>query len=327
MRLTVEMRFRGPVRIGTGGFGMEGSGLILHSDTLFSALYIAWLRLYGGPVPKMRVSSAFPRAGGVVYYPRPQLPIPGLTPDDALAFGKSLKALRWVAEPSFFRWIRGAAFRAEDVHAMLKAEEVLDKQAAVRDRPRAAVDRFGAGTNLYWVGETFFADGDGLTFFAEVPDGEADRFCRAVEWLGDEGIGGRRSSGYGAFEPRFSASWPFEAATAGEAAGGSAGNAAGYVLLSLYGPNADERRRVVALLQAYHLVERTGWTESVGGQPGLRHRRVVMVAEGSVLREPVEGGIVDVAPDGFPHPVYRYGKAFLVGASASDGGAGDAGAE
>lgn len=323
MRLTVEMRFRGPVRIGTGGFGMEGSGLIFHSDTLFSALYIAWMQLYGGPPPELRISSAFPRVEGVVYYPRPQLAIPGLPSDEELAFGKPLKALRLVDERSFFRWVGETAFRTEDVRAMLEAEKVLDERTAVRDRPRAAVDRFGAGTNLYWVGETFFADGDGLTFFAEVPDGEADRFSRAVEWLGDEGIGGRRSSGYGTFEPRFSALWPFEAATAA----GGGGSAARYVLLSLYGPNADERRRIGELLQAYQLVERTGWTESVDGQPGLRHCRVVMVAEGSVLREPVEGGIVDVAPDGFPHPVYRYGKAFLVGASASDGGAGDAGAE
>ena len=63
---------------------------------------------------------------------------------------------------------------------------------------------------------------------------------------------------------------------------------------------------------AYSLNPVTGWM----GSPGTHKRRkkVKMFAEGSVLNsydKPV-GRLVDLRPDGFTHPVYRYGYAWQV---------------
>lgn len=305
MHRIVYMNFHGPVHIGKAGFGLEISELILHSDTLYSALYLSWLKLYDEALPEIHLSSAFPFVGEARFYPRPHLPLPGVGVETIVAFGKALKGLRYVAEPYFRRWIEGRPFTVDDLQEMLDAEQRLKAAVDIRVRPQVQMDRLGSDSNLYFVGETFFQPHkSGLYFFVDVPDEWGERFQGAVEFLGDEGIGGRRSLGYGAFTPQFQPPPSFDLTHQADR----------YVLLSLYHPKPDEQ--AAQNLAAYHLVERTGWTEGRHDRPGLRHKRVYMVGEGSVLYRPVEGDRINVAPDGHPHPVYRFGKAYVLGSYA-----------
>ena len=61
----------------------------------------------------------------------------------------------------------------------------------------------------------------------------------------------------------------------------------------------------------YATTTRGGWTAGAGGASAKKHVR--MVSEGSVLVAPkLSGRSVDVAPEGYPHPVYRCGFALAV---------------
>ncbi len=93
-----------------------------------------------------------------------------------------------------------------------------------------------------------------------------------------------------------------------------AGNARGetvHWLLSLFTPGAADG--VDWRQGSYSLVTRAGRVES-SVRSGDEKKRLNMVEEGSVLVAPgrLLGAAVDVAPDGFPHPVYRFGCALSI---------------
>ena len=85
-------------------------------------------------------------------------------------------------------------------------------------------------------------------------------------------------------------------------------DSSGYWLLSLFHPSSDDQ---VDWTQGnYALHTRGGRVESKGDAK----KPTRMVAEGSVLVSSAAllGEATDVAPDGFPHPVYRSGFALAV---------------
>jgi hypothetical protein len=80
-------------------------------------------------------------------------------------------------------------------------------------------------------------------------------------------------------------------------------------LLSLYSPHESDA--VDWSHGEYSVQVRGGWTDSVAG--GVAKKQVRMITEGSVLSAAsLRGHAVDVAPDGFPHPVYRSGLALAI---------------
>ncbi|MEA3408139.1 MAG: type III-A CRISPR-associated RAMP protein Csm4 [Chloroflexota bacterium] len=182
--------------------------------------------------------------------------------------------------------------------------------------PGVTVSRFGRGSEIYYTGRVVFSEGCGLWFGVQwqKPDitleGEGaltwrGAFEEALARLADSGLGGERSSGYGAF------SWQ----VAGEAAWPHVGAGDLFVTLSRYHPQADE---VPSAFQGdrvrYRLVSVGGYLHTDSG-PGRPRRRLRFVSEGSVLRAPrdgVLGDVSDVKPVGFPHPVWRYGLALPV---------------
>jgi CRISPR/Cas system CSM-associated protein Csm4 (group 5 of RAMP superfamily) len=84
-----------------------------------------------------------------------------------------------------------------------------------------------------------------------------------------------------------------------------------YWLLSLFRPGDADT--VDWSRGAYATVDRTGRIESPVSQGELK-KGVRMVAEGSVVfaASPLVGSTPDVAPEGFPHPVYRAGYGLAI---------------
>ena len=84
-----------------------------------------------------------------------------------------------------------------------------------------------------------------------------------------------------------------------------------YWLLSLFVPNADDS--IDWERGFYDLVARGGRVESPARSGDLK-KLLNMVSEGSVLLASgnLRGLATDVAPDGFPHPVYRAGFALAI---------------
>ncbi len=302
----VKLRFTAPLHVGERGLGMEEVNTMIHSDTLYGAIYSLWCRVYGPPPGHLplRISSAFPYLGDEYYYPKPNLPVSALSdPDLRSIYGKWVKKARYVPGSLFTPWIRGSSFSLSELE---ESQGRLARAITKGLRPRVALDRISQDPSFYQVGEVHFRRDQncGLYFLLRAESHDLWRRVQPIiKLLGEEGIGGERSLGYGRFTSTFEEDFSYP-----EVKGGR-----NYLTLSLIYP-ADDEETVDSLL-FYRLLKRGGWIYSPGTVGNHQHLRVNMFAEGSIFSRPLDGGIVDVAPTDFArryHPVYRYGRSFLV---------------
>ena len=323
-----RLELRGALHLGVRGLAREGTEVYIPSDTLMAALMVAWARqglaldtLAGElmePEPALTVSSAFPYGGEVRFYPHPLLRHRWTDGAGGAALGRA----RWVSEGLFQRLAGHQPLAAQetalvqDNELWLTREEMarlprrtLDPEGVARlwkreTRPRVTLDRASSASQVYQVGRANYAAGCGLWFAARAGSPIwRERLEAALSDLADSGLGGLRSIGHGAY--RWSRS---EAGTLPAPPGGEE-----YLLtLSRYAPGESESEALLAPRALYRLAEVGGWA---AGEAGDRRRRSVrLVAEGSLLRGPIRGSLVDVTPaiNDLGHPVWRWGLAFGV---------------
>ncbi len=345
-----QLTFNNGFHLGAHGIGTESVRPDIPADTLFSALFSAWISLGGDPDawvsafprtsngaydpadPPFLLTSAFPYAPGRLFFPRPlTASLPGLTEDDK----KDWKKVKYIAEPLFWKLIHGDdlkgvwpqgwdAKRAQ----LLQGGSVLISPTAVgkipekiwkeEKIPRVTLDRTSLASNLYTVGRVTFADSCGLWFGVNWRDpdrtcGDAsfsEAFEHALAELSTVGLGGDRNVGQGTFSYEVLDDITLPDPVSQTPA----------LLLSRYHPRADEIPAVLRSAEAYKLESLRGWGESTRGQ--FRRKQIQLIAAGSVLSPPNAqplGELIDISPstpDGAPlidHPVWRYGVAFLVG--------------
>ncbi len=189
---------------------------------------------------------------------------------------------------------------------------------------RVTIDRITSASNIFQAGKLEFAEGCGLWFGIQWrnPDAEyaGKKFNEAVEkgfhMLSEDGLGGERTTGYGAFSYQPGNTISLQEARPGQVA----------YLLSRYHPRQEEVQVALADPQAaYQLVPVGGWLRTFEGA-SQRRKRVFLVESGSLIRvgEGIPGDIVDVRPQyngeyGVSHPVYRMGLALVVGWPAEGG--------
>lgn len=329
---------RAPFHFGERGVGIEETAETFRSDSLFSALCVVLREGWGraaleellgafleGGEPPFLLSSCFPYAGEVLFFPRPMLapPLAEQYPDTA----KRLKSVRFVSSEIFRRWLDGTSVDAEARAANFIGASRAWLSAAERARlagllpagagedgtpalwwkgdvPRVTVDRRTAASAVYRCGRLVFQAGCGLYFLVQWRDAAfRPRLEQALRALGDAGLGGRRSIGHGQFEPRAAEPIELPSAPAPDA----------LLTLALYWPTPAELAAGVLDGPArYDLLSRYGWIASPEGR-SWRRREVRMVAEGSVLAGvgTARGALARVTPRGFQaHEVYRYGLAF-----------------
>ncbi|MCO6450987.1 MAG: type III-A CRISPR-associated RAMP protein Csm4 [Caldilineales bacterium] len=185
--------------------------------------------------------------------------------------------------------------------------------------PRVTIQRHNSASNIFHAGRTAFAADSGLWFGVQwiAPDQITSglSYRQAVETalslLQDDGLGGERSTGYGAFsvESGDVVSMP-DPQSQGRA-----------WLFSRYHPTTQELPAALATAgAAYRLTSVSGWLNSPDG-PAQRRKQLMLVTEGSLVALPglPAGDIVDVRPTyenpagDIPHPVYRYGFALAAG--------------
>lgn len=344
-----HLTFRAPLHVGERGVGLETTRTHVPADTLFSAVCSAWRLLYGedqlgrdlldwyGTFSEepLYLTSAFPFAGPVRFFPRPlgRLPHVTVSEDDAKAF----KRLRFVSAQIFEAVIRGERLSFTRNHcingevAWVSAEEKRQLSDWTNDAtgdivlwktdvvPRVTLDRMTSASEIWHFGEVSFAEGVetpnggrkevGLWFAVDfnVDHGEdlRRRFEAALRMLGDTGLGGKRGVGRGLFD--FATK---------EVALPETAPASQFVTLAPCCPRTPEEcATLTAEGAAYELLPRRGWITSPEAS-NLRRKTVWMFAEGSVLTGPVRprsGRLVDVRPELCPHPVWRYGYAWPVG--------------
>jgi len=337
-----RLHLTSPLHVGERGVGMAGTATSVPSDTLFSALCNALLELEGigwlqdwldafltRPAPFL-ITSTFPWAGDVLFYPRPMVRIDrgAGAEQDSSEDGKWLKKVTRVSAGGFGRILAGDDLSGEMDEKVNRLAGDLwitaEERGALPSRldqvwhgpapvARVALDRTANSSSLYQVGEVRYLDGCGLWFGVRWREPAWKELLeKALSHLGESGIGGERSSGRGQFRwDRWESAHLPEAPTPGGRA----------VTLALYHPTAEEAEEGALDAAAYRLRPRGGWVGSQAGQ-GLRGKAVRMLEEGSVIGWTGEAGdLADVTPEGFDaHRVYRYGLAFPV--AVGEGGDG-----
>ncbi len=308
MEHIVILKPESPFHIGEAGVGLEETSVIVHSDTLFSALCNMYALLYGGDEleamlekfdeePPFLVSSAFLYAGNILTFPLPlgvdwsEFVTEELLEElqkDRHELTKELRSARFVSQDVFLSILKGTPVRISipPVHNILfsQNEDPPKKIFSVSEAPRVAMDRKTHTSAIYHVGEVYYASDCGLYFFLKT-NPEYDKRIRAcINLLGHEGLGGKRTSGRGLFHPAFKKSLRIP-------------QPAMKITLSLTFPKPKELP--VVKEGFYGLVSRRGWIYTPQLK-SLRKKGVRMLVEGSTFPQKVEGQLADVTPESVP---------------------------
>jgi CRISPR-associated protein Csm4 len=338
----VKLKFYTPLHLGEPGIGVEGTATYAPSDTLFSGLCHAWRLAYGEKSleklleqfrehePPFRISSAFPyfqddKDKSTLFFPiplfrrhRPLLDksdprIKEHEVENMETLKTALDVNGFVDDEIFHRWVAGRAFSQKHYNRIANSNQTYDKIFEKQLLPKTCIDRIDASSGLYFLGQVHFKKG-GLFCLVRYQDEQwYAKLKVAFETLGEQGLGGERSMGYGQFKPEFE-EWeePWLRQRGPKA----------YCTLSLYHPSDDELAKLKDL-HGYELVKRGGWVDSpYAPRKATRRKPCRMFKEGSILCfkekgkliEPM-GKLVDVTPQKYAenyHSVYRYGFAFNV---------------
>jgi len=314
---TVRLRPTGPWRIGSSGL-RDKSDALYRSDALYSAITSAmqllgqseaWLAATAtaGQPPAVRFSSCFPFLGntGLVVPPRHLWPP---SPSAKVRW----KGARFIPLSAVRDLIAGKPLN-EDSFSLDGESQCLmpsGRPGPFREivRKSAAVDRLTGAAEPHSITGIEFTQNAGLWCrVAFHDDAASERWTAPVQaafrLLADSGFGGRRSQGWGRAErPHFSKPSHLhdEVADHGD-----------YWLLSVFIPGPEDQ--IDWTRGSYSVTTRSGRIESPV-QSGGQKKHIRVIEEGSVLsaKRPPEGSAPNVAPEGFPHPVLRFGFAFAI---------------
>jgi CRISPR type III-A-associated RAMP protein Csm4 len=307
--IEVRLRPTTPWRVGHGAGDRERVDVVYHSDALYSAIThamktLGWLDEWlaataqSSGEPAVRFSSLFPFIGKTRLVAPPKTWWPPANPGRLYTEAAKLIPLEVVRNGIVdeSRWMvdgeTGCMFHTGSgapVKIVVRTAAAIDRLTGVADPHRIACLEFAP--NAGWWG----------CFAVEDATWEA-RVKAAFRLLADSGFGGERSRGWGrAAAPEFSdASSLLPSKVTEEGA---------WWLLSMYSPDAGDA--VDWARGEYGATQRGGWTDSQAGVAPKKQVRVI--EEGSVVfAASLRGRAVDVAPEGFAHPVYRAGFALAV---------------
>jgi len=310
---TIRLRPTGPWRI--GGSTSDQAETLYRSDALYSAitgamhllgLHDEWLAATA-KAPAVRFSSCFPYIGntGLVTPPRSFWPP---APSAKIRW----KGARFVPLSAVRDLIAGKPLN-EDAYSLDGPSQCLVPSGRIGPfreivRKYAAVDRLSGVTEPHAATGIEFTQNAGLWCRVAFHDEEAaERWTAPVQsafrLLADSGFGGRRSQGWGrAEQPHFSR---------GSHLHNEVPHEGDYWLLSVFIPGPEDA--IDWTRGSYSVITRGGRVVSPV-QSGAAKKQIRVIEEGSVLRatRPPEGSAPDVAPDGFPHAVLRFGFAFAI---------------
>ncbi len=315
-------RASGPAQ--EGSLGLEKTETYIPADTLFSAICQTWTTFYdpaslttflkgyteNSTVLPVMLTSAFPFTKDVYLFPKP------LTLSTS---SKKSKRVRFVSKSLFQNIVSGNSPEFNE-NQLVNGEQVWvspaeKKQLETSDddnftiwttniRPRVTLGSRNSGSEIWHVQTVQFNANCGLWFAAQFDSDETKHKIETLlRVLGDTGIGGERNAGYGTFD--------FTEATL-EIPTPETGSQ--FVTLSSICPKSPEQlEQLLTGNIAYTLNPVTGWVSSTG--TASRRKQVNMFTEGSVLHasDTHIGRLVDLRPDNYEHPVYRYGYAWQVG--------------
>lgn len=339
-----KLTFNGPFYVGTLGIDREETLIYIPSDTLFGALVVAWSMLGQRQILDalpgyadqpatfpFRLTSVFPYAGSVRFFPRPQQYLPQLTQS---IDPKRYKKADWVSE-TIFNQLRRSQIPAEydttvnfiqgkNVWLTRQERKQITTELNLPDAPddpdtdlylwghavvpRVTVDRQDNASNLFHSGRVTFVVGSGLWFAAR---GEQLEWVETgLTYLQDAGLGGLRGTGHGAFKFQPWVDVPHLPKPDHDDY---------FINLARFAPTQTEIATTLRQPNAaYKLTIVGGWCQDDAVHP-WRRKRVRLVTEGACLgwNKQINGQLVDVTPVTSAakfneRKVYRYGLTFPV---------------
>jgi CRISPR-associated protein Csm4 len=330
-----KLEFDTPVHFGgdIAGIGVENAVPNCHADTFFSALCHEINLLYGPEEIERWVNAAknqdflisdlFPFDQDKLYLPKPTYLRQVKEYERYKSFEenierskqkKTMKNLKFIPVgelDTYFDYLISEETEFQPTKLEF-FQEVLT--------PRVALSRDGQSDNdPYFVGAYAFNKNSGLYFIARFNDkAQATDLSKIIESLGLSGIGGERSTGFGKFHL-------FEMIELTESSVNpdynqlynhlTRNNNKLYITLSVISPKADDLDILDSGDNYYTLIPRKGFIESASySEHPVKRKPIVMFNTGSCFSKPLEGDIPNVnSSDMEKHPVYRYGKAMMVG--------------
>jgi CRISPR-associated protein Csm4 len=339
---TYRLSFGGGLHRGVSGINLEETGVHVPSDTLFAALIDEWRHsgavvpdctaIFGPDAPFL-LTSAFPVAGAVRFYPMPVDLTRVLTVETLRSRGKSVKHIRYLSEGLFLQALAGVRLDSylfpEEAHVepdrglalqggvmWLSADEVDGLPAefkpsrghrrALRQRrvwlsgqvPRVTVARTNSGSTIFHAGRTRFAPGCGLWFgvWWRRRDDVLPGSTTTYAQMMLEALGRLQDAGLGG--ERSVGYGAFLVQQGGSVSIPDPAVKGPMWLLSRYHPRSDELPVGLANPQAaYALTTVGGWLRSPDGA-AQRRKQVTLAVEGSIVYPPAHpaGDVVDVRP-------------------------------
>lgn len=310
-----KLKFTTAVHFGTSGsaHSVESSGMTFAADTLFSALCNTAKKTGNlGPLVEsvknreLLFSDSMPWTDDMFFLPKPIVPV---MPSPATSDRKKLKDLKYIPAGmyrEYLDYLRGnGEFDPDHIPKKFGTEQNVFKAVIGGDDAKP-----------YSVGIFRFFENCGLYGIIGYTDkNKLDSVMRLLGILGDGGIGGKTTAGYGKFTVEET---DMDAASPGSGIGAilrmlNAGAAGRHVLLTSSAPDDDELDDVMAEA-SYLLVRRGGFVYSSDAQVTAKKKTQYFFAAGSVFAGLYRGALFDVGGS-TPHPVYRYGIPLFLGVS------------
>ncbi len=341
-----DLSFRGGLHLGTRGVNMEEAGVSLPSDTLFAAMLDAWRRTGGAPEafvapfaaeppdPPLLLSSAFPFAGTVRFFPMPVDAARLFSAGPLRNRGKAIRRIRYLSEhllrlalsgQRLDEWLfpedeykepaTGVALQGGALWLTLEEITQLPKQmrrekgqvhalrhlkvTASSRVPRVTVDRINSASTIFHVGRTAFAPGCGLWFGVQWQRADATVAGMEVSYRDAvaQSLGLLSDDGLGGERSTGYGSFAFRPGDALDLPAPLPGQPA--LLLSRYHPRPTELPVSLAdPRSAYSLTAVAGWLRSPDGA-AQRRKQLHLVQEGSIICPPgyPAGDVANVKPD------------------------------
>ena len=214
----IKLNFTSPLHIGEIGIGLEESGLVLHSDTIFNAICNALAKLRGNKyllefIEKsffekeisFKISSGFPFVEDILYFPKPKCAA-NISREHNLEIGKYLKKIQFLPKELFEKWISQSGIQQNDLENLMKFNNFMDFEKVYSGYqkdilPKVSIDRENKNSEIYFLGSFCFKGNSGIWFMVDCDeDVYKNSLLPALRLLSHEGFGGKRTLGYGNFE-------------------------------------------------------------------------------------------------------------------------------
>ena len=301
-----KIKFLTPVHFGNGS--LSSSTYTCHADTLFSAICQQYIRIYGEAESLIEsvnnneflISDTYPYYNEELYIPKPVVFI-NKKEENSKVDKKAMKALGYIPIDKFPKYIdflkNGGYLPFEN--KVFANEEIINKASIVRTEIESK------NAEPYSISVQRFSENSGLYFIVYTNKSLKEKLDIILDSLSSDGIGGKRTLGYGKFQVSLCENDKLKEYLKKDA------NL--YMNLSVLSPSKEELLKIDREVSTYTLLDREGYIDSIKySQTNLKKKPVVMFNSGSCFEKKISGQIIDVS-NGEGHKVYRYGKPLYLG--------------